>query len=360
MNNTPSVVATSTAPTAPAVAEYSYGLSDGNLPYLAPADLLTRLRAIKDLGVKWVRFDFDWGYIQEEGPGKYNWDGFDRLAAGLNTVGLKGLGIISYTPTWARISGCQNDNRCAPADAAQFAAFAQTVVKRYSSQGFHTWEIWNEENLRDYWQPRADSAAYLDLLKKTYAAIKQQDAAAVVILGGMSPEFTANGNISPADFLAKVYAGGGKNYFDAVAFHPYSCPAMPSLVQQWTGWSMMQSTVPSVRSVMVANGDAAKQLWLTEFGAPTNGPGVVEASNTDQDFDNSPDHVTESLQAGMFADAIGLYKTMANMGPLFFYTWKDTGTSSNTIENFFGLLRFDDSAKPAYTVIKNMISAGAK
>jgi hypothetical protein len=86
---------------------------------------------------------------------------------------------------------------------------------------------------------------------------------------------------------------------------------------------------------MTDNGDAAKQIWMTEWGAPTNGP-------------SGSGYVSEAVQADMIRDAFQLVKTYPWAGPLFVYRYNDLGTSNSTIENFFGLVRFDNSKKPAW------------
>ena len=64
------------------------------LPYLDQNSLMDRLNGIKNLGTGWVRFDVDWSDVQGDGPNNYDWSNYDRLIAGLNATGIKGLGII--------------------------------------------------------------------------------------------------------------------------------------------------------------------------------------------------------------------------------------------------------------------------
>jgi hypothetical protein len=37
----------------------------------------------------------------------------------------------------------------------------------------------------------------------------------------------------------------------------------------------MDDTKPSLRSTMIANGDSGMKIWVTEFGAPTDGPEII-------------------------------------------------------------------------------------
>ena len=206
----------------------------------------------------------------------------------------------------------------------------------------HYWEIWNEPNNYNFWAPHTDCNAYATLLKAVYPAVKKADPDAVVVTGGLAPETTDSNNTSPTDFLNCVYKAGAGKDFDAVGDHPYSFPQSPSQVT--TGaWAQMSETTPSLRSIMVANGDSNKKIWITEFGTPTNGP--------DPHW-----YVSEAQESQMMSDAFGLYKTYS--GPFFWYTLEDGGPSTSTNENFFGLVRADGSTKPAYTTLKNLISGG--
>lgn len=341
---------------ADALAE-KFGISTGDtLPGMTSFALAQELNDIASLGVGWVRLDMAWNDIQPSNSTSFNWSNMDRVVAAAEARNIKLLPVLDYTPRWDIPAGCtQQTNRCSPADPALFAAFAAAAVKRYAPEGVTDWEIWNEPNSEGFWQPQADPSDYVKLLKLTYAAIKAQDPSAVVITGGLSPAATGNGNLSPTDFLTRIYADGAEGYFDAVGDHPYSYPAMPLYPQSWNAWQQMASTNPSLRSIMIANGDANKQIWATEYGAPTGGPGLLESSATDTSFFGHPDHVTEAVQAQMMTEAITTTENTAWAGPLFWYSYQDLGTSTTTNENFFGIIRYDGSTKPAYDVMKALL-----
>jgi hypothetical protein len=217
---------------------------------------------------------------------------------------------------------------------ATYAAFASEAVKRYAAMGVHAYEVWNEPNIAAFWQPAPDAAAYTELLRTAYPAIKAADPSAIVVTGGLSPAVTNETSIAPTDFLQGVYANGGQGAFDAVADHPYSWPAYPGETQGWNAWYQMTGADPSLRSVMTANGDSDKKIWATEYGAPTNGPPGT--------------FVSEATQAQMIATAFSLWQTYDWAGPLFIYQQRDLGTATDNRENFFGLVRADYSPKPAF------------
>jgi len=302
------------------------------------------------MGTQILRFDVNWTSIQDGGPASYNWAPFDAIVQGLNGRGIKALGNIAYTPAWARPGG--TNDKHPPTNVADYGNFCGATARHYAPMGVHAWEVWNEPNNAPFFQPRPDIAKYTAMLKACYTAIKAVDPSATVVTAGMSPAGKYNNpcstpcaNINPINFLEGIYANGGGGYFDAVGHHPYSFPYAPSTVGDWSAWQQMAGTNPSLRSVMVANSDGEKKIWATEWGAPTNGP-------------NTSETVTEAVQASQVTEAFRLYKSYSWAGPLFVYNFRDDGTSSDTRENFFGLVRHDFSQKPAFGAYQAAASAG--
>lgn len=106
---------------------------------------------------------------------------------------------------------------------------------------------------------------------------------------------------------------------------------------------------------MIAHNDAASKVWITEYGAPTNGPGT-EATPGNYQIGSSPDHVNELLQAQMATEAVATIRNYSWAGPLFWYGYRDIGTDASNTENFYGLLRNDGSHKPAYAALQTAIA----
>lgn len=361
--STPAVVPVSKPPivvSATNTAAYGFGIAaGGDLTSLSDSALNTELDGIAKLGVGWIRFDMQWSDVQRTGSETFNWNNIDRVVAAANARHLRILAILDYTPAWARSYECPDTIHCAPADPTLFAAFAKAAAERYTSQGVIDWEIWNEPNLMGYWPSTVNHVSnYVTLLEAAYTAIKAVNPSAGVISGSLAPAATTNsGSIAPLDFLTQMYTDGAKNYFDAVGFHPYSYPAMPNDFQNWNAWSQMASTSPSLRSIMAANGDAGKHIWITEYGAPTDGPGNLETEGDGNSFPGQPDHVTEALQDEMLIEAVAQVRTFPWAGPFFWYSYQDLGTSQDTNENFFGLVRYDGSTKPAYDALEYLIAS---
>eukprot|EP00775_Hariotina_reticulata_P012900 gene12900-13026_t len=277
---------------------------------------------LADLGVTWVRFDFPWSEIQWFGPQEYAISGYDIA---VRALAAKGINVL--------------DQMVPPDDSyiGAFADFCTYLVQRYAPLGVHAWEIWNEPNIVNFWATGADPARYTVLLKAAYTAIKAADPLGFVVTAGLAPACNCEGNMQAQDFLSGIYTAGGGGYFDAVGMHPYTYPQLPNSTDgsaYW--WTAMEA---ELRPIMEQNGDADKQIWSTEFGAPTNGP-------EDGSF------VTERNQAVMLSTAHQLIQAYPWAGPLFWYVLRDPGEETNTVENFFGIVRFNKSKKPAYAALK--------
>ena len=315
----------------------NFGIASGGLADYSDGQLNSVLAGMQSLGVRWVRFDIDWSIVQAGGPGSFDWSSYDRLIQAAGAHGLRVLAILDYTPDWARRADCGQTKMCVPADAGMYANFAAAAAAHYSGQGVHTWEIWNEENTSNFFQPAANPGAYTALLKAAYSAIKQSDGGAVVITGGLAPSATDSGNFSPIDFANGMYEAGASGFFDAFGDHPYTYPAVAG-ANSYGAWGQMSA----LHQLMIAHGDGDKKIWITEYGAPTNGP-------------DSTYFTSETGQAQELSAAVDLAVRYSWVGSFFWYTYLDPGNTTDTNENFFGLVRSDGSFKPAYAAYQAAI-----
>lgn len=313
-----------------------YGMADPELIGDTPSAAVQTLEEMKALGATTVRVDASWYWGQPTKTGGFQWAPLDRVVTALKQVGMSADLDINQTPTWAGVSGADNSRWAEPASPAAFAAWAGAVASRYGSQGVKYFEIWNEPNTQGAWEPKPDPAAYTADLKAAYSAIKAADPSAIVLTGGLAPAGNTATSYDPRTFLEDIYAYGAKGSFDGVGDHPYSYPATPDEFESWSGWSQMSQTSPSLRSIMAGNGDSAKKIWITEYGAPTLGAySVGEAGQK-----------TELLQA------IAQVKNLSWIGSFFIYTWADVTAD---LYNGFGLLTSGNTKKSAYSAVASVM-----
>jgi hypothetical protein len=316
-----------------------FGIADPELTHQTAKAQAANLARMRSIGINSIRFDANWDWVQFGGPTSFDWTMLDRevhsaLAAHM-TIDL----VIDGCPPWAAAAGASKDPEPSPASAAQYATWAADVAHRYGPLGVKDFEIWNEPNDSKFWQPKVNPVFYTKMLTAADKAIKKADKSAFVIAGGLAPVTSAHGSLSSIAFLTAMYAHGAKPYFNAVATHPYSFPALPSTYETWSAWSQMSQTSPSLRSVMTKYKDSGKPIWITEFGAPSNGPNGVGAKG----------------EAAELTQAIALSKSTRWIGAIYLYTWQDLGTKKWTNADWFGLLNFGGKTKPAYQAVAKAI-----
>jgi polysaccharide biosynthesis protein PslG len=286
-----------------------------------------------DMNVTWVRIDIDWSIIESE-QSQLDWMSTDTLVDEAGARGMNVLGVLAFSPAWARSSATDPSeiaSHSRPDDVASYANFARVAAKRYASQGVHDWEIWNEPNSSKFWPPRPDGDEYGELFRVAAEAIHGVDPAATLLIGGLSPKFEEpEAEISPTDYLEQLYGNGAAQLADGIAVHPYSFPSLPMDEDQRTVGGLKD--LPALRTVMDRHGDGGKKIWITEFGAPTG---------------TGPHAVSDEDQAAALLQARHQVDRWDWAGPLIYYELVDGGTDLSDTEQNFGVLREDLSPKPA-------------
>ncbi|HZR11877.1 MAG TPA: cellulase family glycosylhydrolase [Acidimicrobiia bacterium] len=310
------------------------------------ADLGHDLDLVASTGAKWVRMDWDWKSVQAGGPTSWAWANTDRIVSAAQARGLSILGVIAYTPTWARMAACSSSMFCPPNNPADYANFARAAAARYAPLGVHDWEIWNEPNLPQWWGQPANAAAYVGILKPAYVAIHGVDPNATVITGGLAPHgdlgATPTDPQSPVNYVQAMYTAGAHGYFDALGLHPY--PPLPyDPLSGKIGWNaLLQASW--IHDIMTSNGDGGAQIWATEYGAPTGPTGYT--------FTVSPQTQAQYLQTG-----IRYWNSLSFAGPLFIDTVHDWPTTSfDDWHDNMGVETTDRAPKPAVTALQQLVS----
>jgi hypothetical protein len=339
-----------TTPSLPAMAPIGpqFGIAYGDvLPWMAPSRMKSALYDAVAVGATWVRLDFSWSDVQPDGPGSFHWAGLDRVVTAARTLGLNVLPTLAYTPKWARPPGCTSD-KCAPSSDAAFARFARAATSRYAPKGVRTWEIWNEENTPGFWKPLPSAAAYVALLDVAATAIRSVDPGAFIISGGLTATLTLRGAVDTRTFLQQMCALGANRVVDAVGYHPYTYPYLPTFTGPWaTAWNKIAQTPISMVSILAEYGTPGLPVWLTEYGAPSSLSSTNSTATIGQ--------VTEARQAQIATSAVSAMLSSKSIGALFWYT--DQDLPGNSPLDHYGLRRADGTTKPAFAALDQAIHA---
>jgi polysaccharide biosynthesis protein PslG len=314
------------------------GFANGVMPLqLDDAELEQDLDGMAATGARWLRVDFYWPTVQQDGPQSWNWESTDRVVKAAHERGLEILAMPAYSPEWARPPGSMDHHP--PLDPDWYARFVYEAAKRYSPLGVHAWEIWNEPNVTAFWPPRPDPEGYAELLKRAYVAIKSVDPKATVITAGLATglDQSDGSTLSARTFLRRVYEAGAGGSFDAVGLHPAPFPALPTDPSDWNSFY----NTPALYQVMADHGDARKKIWGTEFGTPTG-----DASNS----------VTPEFQRDILLTGYRTWVAWPFTGPLLVYSYRDYANDPNDREANYGLVRFDGTPKLALHAFEDVVT----
>ena len=230
-----------------------------------PRKIKRTLEMVRQMGAPWIVEYFPWGYI-EPAKGQYNWEHADLVVDHANRQGLSVIARIDYVPAWARPD--DTTFRYLPGENFDdYDDFIYAFVDHFRGR-IHAVIIWNEPNLSFEWGFRpVDPAAYVDLLRGAYRRAKEADPNVRVLAAGLAPTLARTDDpraMSDLSFLQATYDAGAAPYFDALAAHAY-------------GWKFPPDDPPAsdkinfrrveiLRQVMIENGDADKQIYITEAG----------------------------------------------------------------------------------------------
>lgn len=299
--------------------------------------------AIGDLGAKWVRLNVQWKYWEYRGPSITIQDSGSRRAADRSVelaraAGSKVVLMVYNAPDWAAAASSSEGQ--VPRSPQDYANFMRTLAAHYRGK-VDAYEIWNEPDLQRFWSTGPSATQYTALLKAAYAGVKAGDPDAKVVFGGLSWDYTRDGS-----YLSRAYSYGAKGHFDVLAIHPYP----QGDLARWLGW------IRAARATMVANGDAAKPIWLTEFGANTSTRAYDPANGAWQGG------ITEAAQAELLTRTFTLLESEPYVGVVCWYNLRNnywSGDDPSSVEGSFGLLRTDFSPKPAYYAFKRYATGAA-
>jgi hypothetical protein len=256
---------------------------------LTAEDWREALARIEQIGVKWIKVQIPWRDVQPDGPNQNDSRFFLLIEQHLQEANRRGFHVLvsfAKAPAWARSVHLEDGPPDNPQDLANFIRlFFQRVnpglARDAVGEYVNAVEIWNEPNLRREWQgvlPFSGSG-YMQLFAPAYQAVREYSATMPIITAGLAPTGTNPGSIDDRQYLRQMYAAGLGSYRDIyIGVHPYSWGNSPDAAccdfNPERGWDddphfFFSDTIREYREIMVANGHADVQMWVTEFGWAT-------------------------------------------------------------------------------------------
>jgi hypothetical protein len=228
------------------------------------------LRLASEAGFDAVVQVFSW-FEMEPTRQEWHWEYPDFVVRAAEHYDLDLIVRLDGLPAWATEPAV--DGAAPPDDMDDYATFADTVARRYRGR-IRGYIVWNEPNLAKEWGGRRpDPAAYTELLRRAYEAIKAADPEATVVSAGLAS--TNHQDAEAMDdraFLEAMYQAGAGAYFDVLGAHPYGF-AYPPDDPRDAHDGLNLARLLDLRAIMEAHGDGDKPVWVMELGWTTAGVG---------------------------------------------------------------------------------------
>lgn len=257
------------------------------------------------------------------GSGDYDWTEPDAVLGGAKR---RELGVLVGVS--ARFDGHAYE----PDRIDATASYAYALAKRYETLGIGLGFEGHNEAFFTKVDSNPTASRYTDCQAAIYQAIKSAAPTALVGTGGI---------IGSSSHLVDLYAAGCKPFFDFVCWHPYTrlgphpCSPAESIQRQQGGFYSMRQA----RHTMVANHDGAKQIWVTEYGTNSGGPGGWG----------------EAVQSSDLRDAVTRFRRHSWAGPFFAFTgWDSHDPAAKDAGDFMGMFRADDTEKLACATFREL------
>lgn len=306
------------------------------------------------LGLGWERIIFDWAQQQPDGPESWNpWNVPDEWLQAASACNREVVAVVKHTPAWATDGtpgiGVPRGLYLDVDDPGNlWAGYIRRMAAYYGERGVSRFIIWNEPDIPAGvygYEFEGSIEDYARLLQVAYTAARQANADAHIILAGTTYWHDVNaGRALYVERLLRVLeampeAQQNGYYFDALALHIYfRTDTVYPIVHAFT-------------DILRAHGLSDKAIWIVETNASPNLDPLWPVTRPQYQItlDQQSAFVVQAAALGLAAgaDRIGVYK---------FFDWTlPPGAES------FGLIRADESLRPAYTawgtVIREMSGA---
>ena len=271
-------------------------------------------------GFGFVRTDLFWSDVETERH-KLDWSRWDPFVTGLRARGLRPLFILGFNNPDV-YGGRWMEGVTTYIEMQAFTTFAAAAATRYRDAQ-PIWEIWNEPNRANFWEPRENPAEYMALARATAGAIRRAQPDAAII--GPTLGHKVGEPVLDLAFLQACLDDGLAGLVDAVGIHPYVDPEVVA-----PDYEKVRAMVDS------AAGGGKLPVMSTEWGFATN------------------DFVSDDLQADVLVRMFLINLSHGVPLSIAYVAVDRTEEYVPKEERTYGIARADHSPKAAYHALREM------
>ena len=271
-------------------------------------------------GFSFVRTDLFWSDVETKRR-TFDWSRWDPFVAGLSARRLRPLFILGFNNPDV-YGGRWMEGVTGYIEVKAFTAVAAAAATRYRDAR-PIWEIWNEPNRSNFWEPRENPVEYMALARATAEAIRRAEPDASII--GPALGHKVGEEALDLGFLQACLDDGLAGLVDAISIHPYVDP------------EVVAPDYERVRALVDATaGDRAVPVVSTEWGFATN------------------TFVSDDLQADVL---VRMFLTNLSLGIPLSIAYVAVDRTEEYVpeeERTYGIARADHSPKAAYQALREM------
>ena len=302
--------------------------------WFSPEEYRHQMAMLKQLNLQWVRVDLHWDR-HEKIRNTYTLDMVDELVTDLEMGDLKSLFYLVGSAPFASSapSGVKNTDQYPPKHPGVFANRMAFLAERYPT--IDAWQIWNEQNMPAFWQPKEDPRAYGKLFEESVKEIRKVDPDKQIVMGGMAyySQMPLHGGLM-LDALQKL---GAFELGTTVAYHPYSLSPEGDNPEKADFILRAKAVNEHLRNAGV------ESIWATEWGWSSY-EGKVEEQPI----------IGEDAQADYLLRRLALMSVL-DYDKVFMFALNDLDSRATLRDRSYGLLDLDGMEKPSYKALKNFL-----
>jgi len=258
------------------------------------------LDEVRGLGVDMIKVQLNWSSVapgarrkpsgfDASDPSQYpGWAPYDAVLADVQARGFKVMfALAPPAPGWATTGTRRDREGVNRPSAREFGRFAEAAARHFP--GVDVWTLWNEPNHPGHLYPQSVNGRpvaphiYREMVRAGVRGLTRAGAKREPILFGelLPIGKSSTGpkrNLKPLRFLRSFFSRGKPlTGLDGFAYHPYTRPAGPMLIEPSADDATIRSygrighVLDSARA-RGRIGGGRMPIWNTEFGFQTNPP----------------------------------------------------------------------------------------
>jgi hypothetical protein len=264
------------------------------------------LDEVSGLGVDMIKVQVNWSFVAPGGrrkpsgfdatdPSQYpGWARYDAVLADAHARGLKVMfALAPPAPGWATTGTRRDTEGVNRPSAREFGRFAEAAARRFP--GVDVWTLWNEPNHPGHLYPQSVNGRpvaphiYREMVRAGVSGLARGGAKRKpVLFGELLPIGKSSTgpkrNLKPIRFLRSFFSRGTLSGLDGFAYHPYTRPDGPFLIEPSPDDATIRSygRIGRVLDSARARGRITGKrlpIWNTEFGFQTKPPDPFFGAN---------------------------------------------------------------------------------